>query len=71
MTLWLLTLTLGCSVAYKHAVFIFRCHKYYSTKLIATSLVDKLYDFESNHVLNLISLKRFVSDGNVVYVFVE
>ena len=25
----------------------------YSTKLIETSLVDKVYDFESYHVLNL------------------
>ena len=46
--------TLGCAVAYEHAVFIIKYNEDYSTKLIETSLVDKIYGFEYNQVLNLI-----------------
>ena len=52
-----LFITLGCSVAKEHAVFIIKYNQDYSTKLIEISPVDKIYDFESYHVLNLIFLK--------------
>ena len=47
-------MTLGCSVAMEHAVFKIKYNQDYSTKLIETSIVDKIYDFESYHMLNLI-----------------
>ena len=43
----------------------------YSTKLIETSHVNNIYDFESYHALNLIFYKPFAPDSNVVYVFFE
>ena len=43
----------------------------YSTKLFKTSLVDKIYDSESYHVLTLIFKKLFAPESNVVYVFFE
>ena len=49
-----MVMTLGCSVAKEHAVFIIAYNEDYSTKLIEISLVDKIYYFESFHVLNLI-----------------
>ena len=63
-------MTLGCYVAREHAVFKIKYNAdlHVSTKLIETSLADKIYDFESYHVLNLIFEKRFVPDRNVVYV---
>ena len=47
-------ITLGCSVAKGHAVLKIKCNQDYSTKLIEISLFDKINDFESYHVLNLI-----------------
>ena len=64
-------MTLGCSVAMEHAVFKIRYNQDYSTKLIEISIVDKLYDFESYHMLNLIFKKLFAPDSNDVYVFFE
>ena len=52
-------MTLGCSVAMEHAVFKIRYNQDYSTKLFEISIVDKKYDFESYHVLNLI-FKNFL-----------
>ena len=49
-----LFVTLGCSVAKEDAVFKIKYNQDYSTKLIEISPVDKIYDFESNNVLNLI-----------------
>ena len=43
--------------------------KDYWTKLIDKSLVDKIYDFESYHVLDLILKKKMAPDNNIVYVF--
>ena len=47
-------MTLGCSVAMEHADFKIKYNQHYSTKLIEILIVDKIYDFESYHVLNLI-----------------
>ena len=47
-------MTLGWSPAKEHDVFKIKYNQDYSTKLIEISLVDKIYDFESYHVLNLI-----------------
>ena len=63
--------TFGCSVAKDRAVFKIKHNEEYSTKLIETSLVEKIYDFESFHVLNLIFFKLSASDSNVVFVFLE
>ena len=52
-------MALGCSVAMEHAVLKIRYNQDYSTKLIEISIVDKKYDFESKHVLNLI-FKNFL-----------
>ena len=41
----------------------------FSTKLIETSLVDPIYDFQSYHESNLIFKNLFASDSNVVCVF--
>ena len=49
-----MVMTMGGSVAKEHAGFIIKYNKDYSTKLSETSLVDKIYDFESYLVLNLI-----------------
>ena len=38
----------------EHAVFKIKYNQDYSTKLLEISIVDKIYDFESYHVLNLI-----------------
>ena len=43
----------------EYAVLNIRYNQDYSTKLIEISIVDKKYDFESNHVLNLI-FKNFL-----------
>ena len=52
-------MALGCSVAMEHAVFKIRYNQDYSTKLFEISIVDKKYDIESYHVLNLI-FKNFL-----------
>ena len=62
-------MTLGCSVAMEHSVFKIKYNQDYSTKLIEISIVDKIYDFESYDVLNLIFKKLSAPDSNVVYVF--
>ena len=41
-------------MAMEHAVSKIKYNQDYSTKLIEISIVDKKYDFESYHVLNLI-----------------
>ena len=64
-------MTLGCSVAMEHAVFKIKYNQDYSTKLIEISIIDKIYDFESYHVLNLIFKKLSAPDSNVVFVFFE
>ena len=46
-------MTLWCSVAQEHAIFIIKYNEDCLTKLIETSLVDKIYDFESYPELNL------------------
>ena len=50
---------LGCSVAMEHAVSKIKYNQDYSTKLIEISIVDKIYDFESYYVFNLI-FKNFL-----------
>ena len=47
-------MTLGCSVTMEHAVFKIKYNQDYSTKLFEISIVGKIYDFESYHMLNLI-----------------
>ena len=49
-------MTSGCSLTKEHEVFKIEYNEDPSTKLIETSLVDKIYDFESYHVLTLIFL---------------
>ena len=41
-------------MAMEHAVFKIQYNQDYSTKLIEISIADKIYDFESYHMLNLI-----------------
>ena len=64
-------MTLGCSMAMEHGVFKIKYNQDYSNKLIEISIVDKIYDFEYYHVLDLIFLKLSAPDSNVVYEFFE
>lgn len=57
-------MTLGCSVAKKYVGFYIKYIKDYLTVLIKTSHVDRMHDFESHHLLNLIFFK-IASDSSV------
>ena len=47
-------LTLECSVVQEHTFKKIKYHEYHLTNLNETQLVDKIYDFKSYYVLNLI-----------------
>ena len=64
-------MTLGCSVVKEHAVFKIKYNEDYRTKLIKTSLVDKMYDLESYHMFNLFLKNLFEPDSNIVNVYFE
>ena len=62
-------LTLGYSVATEHDVLKIKYDKYCRTRLNETFLVDQIYDFKSDKVLNFIFVSFNAVDGNIVNVF--
>ena len=51
----------------EYAVFKVKYNQDKSTKLIETSLVDRIHDFESYHVLHMIFKKLLAPNSNIVY----